>query len=45
MIKFRPWLLVFVVFAGLAAAYFFAFRAAHEAQIKDVPLASKGGRS
>ena len=45
MTKFRPWLLVVVVFAGLAAAYFAAFHAAHEAQIKDVPLASQGGRS
>jgi|GEM_PF-5024843 len=44
MNRFRPWLLVSVVFAALVTAYFFAFRAAHEAQIKDVPLAGKGGR-
>ena len=44
MTRFRPWLLVIAVFAGLAAAYVAAFRAAHVAQIKDVPLATKGGR-
>jgi Na+/melibiose symporter-like transporter len=44
MTRFRPWLLVLAVFAGLATAYFFAFRAAHQAQIKEVPLATKGGR-
>ncbi len=38
------WLGVAVVFAALAAAYFFAFRAAHTAQIKDVPLGTAGGR-
>lgn len=31
-------------FACLFVAYFFAFRASHAAQIKDVPLATKGGR-
>jgi len=40
----RLWLFVFAVFGALATAYFFAFRAAHIAQIKDVPLATKGGR-
>jgi len=44
MTRFRPWLLVAVVFAGLLTAYFFAFRAAREAQIKDVPLATKEAR-
>jgi hypothetical protein len=38
------WLAVALVFAGLATAYYFAFRAAHAAQIKDVPLATSGGR-
>lgn len=42
MTRFRPWLLVGLVFAGLLTAYFFAFRAAREAQIKDVPLATGG---
>jgi hypothetical protein len=31
-------------FGCLAVAYFFAFRAAHSAQIRDVPLATTGGR-
>ena len=44
MTRFRPWILVVIVFTGLAAAYFAAFHAAREAQIKDVPLASQGGR-
>jgi hypothetical protein len=29
---------------AIAVAYYFAFSAAHTAQIKDVPLATKGGR-
>jgi hypothetical protein len=40
----RLWLGVLFGFACLATAYFFAFRAAHAAQIKDVPLAPRGGR-
>ena len=44
MTKLRPWVLVIVVFAGLFAAYYAAFRAAHQAQIQEVPLATKGGR-
>jgi hypothetical protein len=40
----RLWLFVFTVFAALGTAYFFAFRAAHELQIQDVPLATSGGR-
>ena len=40
----RPWVLMLVVFAGLFAAYFAAFRAAHQAQIREVPLATPGGR-
>ncbi|HEY8994192.1 MAG TPA: hypothetical protein VIM71_06005 [Lacunisphaera sp.] len=44
MTRFRPWLLVGVVFSALLTAYFFAFRAAHEAQIRDVPLATKGAK-
>jgi len=44
MTKLRPWILVLVVFAGLAAAYFAAFHFAHEAGIKDVPLATQGGQ-
>ena len=42
---FALWLAVLFGFACLAAAYVFAFRAAHVAQIKEVPLANtKGGR-
>ncbi len=44
MTRFRPWFLVCAVFAALVTAYFFAFRAAHEVQIKDVPLVTKEGR-
>ncbi len=40
----RLWLFVAVVFGCLATAYVFAFRAAHQAQIKEVPLATRGGR-
>ena len=40
----RLWLGVLLGFACLFAAYFFAFRASHAAQIKDVPLAPRGGR-
>ena len=40
----RLWLGVLFGFACLFAAYFFAFRASHAAQIKDVPLATPGGR-
>ena len=29
---------------AIVVAYYFAFGAAHAAQIKDVPLATKGGR-
>ncbi len=38
------WLCVVGGFSLLALAYVFAFRAAHQAQIKDVPLAPRGGR-
>jgi hypothetical protein len=38
------WLAVTLGFLCLATAWFFAFRAAHRAQIRDVPLATKGGR-
>jgi hypothetical protein len=38
------WLAVLLGFAALGTAYFFVFRAAHEAQIKTVPLVTKGGR-
>ena len=38
------WLFVAVVFGSLATAYYFAFSAAHQAQIRDVPLATGGGR-
>jgi len=38
------WLGVLVGFACLFAAYFFAFRASHAAQIQEVPLAPRGGR-
>ena len=40
----RLWLFVVLGFAGLATAYVFAFRASSAAQIKDVPLAPRGGR-
>lgn len=39
----KLWLLVAAVFACLGAAYVCAFRASHEAQIREVPLATKGG--
>jgi hypothetical protein len=38
------WLCVLASVMAIVVAYFFAFRAAHEVQIKDVPLAPKGGR-
>ena len=44
MTRFRPWVLVGAVFAAVVIAYFFAFRAVRAAQIKEVPLATKGGR-
>jgi hypothetical protein len=40
----RLWLGVLFGFACLVTAYFFAFRASHLAQIRDVPLATNGGR-
>lgn len=40
----RLWFAVLFGFACLAAAYVFAFRAARAAQIREVPLATKGGR-
>ena len=39
----RLWFFVIGGFACLGAAWFFAFRAAHQAQIKEVPLATQGG--
>ncbi len=44
MTRFRPWILVCAVFAAVVVAYFFAFRAVRMAQIKEVPLTTKGGR-
>ncbi len=41
----RLWFFVALVFGALAAAYVFAFRAAHEAQIQEVPLVKEGGRT
>ncbi|HVU18261.1 MAG TPA: hypothetical protein VHD32_15170 [Candidatus Didemnitutus sp.] len=38
----RLWLAVLAGFACLVTAYVFAFRAAHEAAIVDVPLTGKG---
>ena len=38
----RLWFFVIGVFACLTTAYVFAFRAASAAQIRDVPLATKG---
>ena len=40
----RLWLAVFFGFACLVTAYVFVFRAARAAQIRDVPLAPRGGR-
>jgi hypothetical protein len=40
----RLWLAVVFGFACLVTAYVFAFRAAGAAQIRDVPLAPRGGR-
>ena len=44
MSKLRFWLPIFAGFALLIAAYVVIFRVAHQAQIKEVPLATKGGR-
>ena len=38
----KLWLFVIGGFACLVTAYVFAFRAVHAAQIRDVPLATKG---
>lgn len=38
----KLWLFVLGGFACLATAYFFAFRAARAAAIRDVPLATRG---
>ena len=40
----RLWLFVIAGFACLVLAWVFAFRAAHSAQIRDVPLATKGAK-
>ena len=40
----RLWFFVFSVFACLVTAYVFVFRAARAAEIRDVPLATQGGR-
>lgn len=40
----KLWLFVFAVFACLITAYVFVFRASAEAQIREVPLATQGGR-
>lgn len=40
----KLWLFVVLGFACLVTAYVFAFRASHEAQIQDVPLATQKGR-
>lgn len=40
----KLWLAVLFGFACLVAAYVCAFRAAHAAEIRDVPLATGGGR-
>ena len=38
------WILATASVAVIVFIYFFAFRAAHEAQIREVPLVTKGGR-
>jgi len=38
------WCAVAAVFLLMASAWFFLFRAAREAQVESVPLATKGGR-
>lgn len=40
----KPWLCVAGGFACLVTAYVFAFRAAHAAEIRDVPLATQGAK-
>lgn len=40
----RVWFFVIGVFACLATAYVFAFRAANATQIRDVPLATQGAK-
>jgi hypothetical protein len=41
----KLWFFVFAGFACLVTAYVFAFKAAHAAQIRDVPLVTKGAGS
>ncbi len=38
------WLCALASILAIVVAYYFAFSAAHTAQIKDVPLAKPGGR-
>jgi len=38
------WVLAAASIAVIVFIYFFAFRAVHEVQIRDVPLMTKGGR-
>lgn len=38
----KLWIFVCLGFAFLITAYFFAFKVSHAAQIRDVPLATKG---
>ena len=40
----RLWLAMIFGFGCLVTAYVFAFRASQAAQIKDVPLATSGGK-
>ena len=40
----KPWLFVAAGFVLLIAIYVVVFRVAHLAQIRDVPLATKGAR-
>ena len=39
MAKLRPWLLLIVLSAMMLVAYIAVFRAANQAQIREVPLA------
>lgn len=44
MAKLRPWLLLIVFAAMMAAAYYGIIRASKEAQIREVPLAKVSPR-
>jgi hypothetical protein len=42
--RFWVWFCALIGIAAIAVVYYFAFSAAHTAQIRDIPLATKGGK-